>query len=110
MDKFPDTFNRKICNDRMAKNQLILIKDVRKSFVDQVEKAVEDCSQTVTLEFPDRLWHEHKVVIIKEILERFGKVKVQTSNIHANVIKSIQNIEDIPNNVKKVIIEFIKDE
>lgn len=110
MDKFPDTFNRKICNDRMAKNQFILIKEVRKNFVDIVEKAVEDCSQYVTLEFPDRLWHEHKTVIIRELLERFGKIKVQTSNVHANVVKIIQSIEDIPNNVKKVIIEFIKDE
>jgi len=110
MDKFPDTFNRKICNDRMARNQLTLIKEVRKSFVDIVEKAVEDCSQTVTLEFPDRLWHEHKTIIIRELLERFGKIKIQTSSVHANVIKTIQSIEDIPNNVKKVIIEFIKDE
>ena len=110
MDKFPDTFNRKICNDRMAKNQLILIKDVRKNFFDIVEKGINDCSQSVMLDFPDRLWHEHKTAIIIELLERFGRVKIQTSNSHANVIKTIQNTEDIPNNVKKVIIEFIKDE
>lgn len=110
MDKFPDTFNRKTCNDQMAKNQLVLIKDVRQNFTDLVKKAVEDCNQKITLEFPDRLWHEHKTVIVKEILERFGKIKIQTTNIHADVIKTIQNIEDIPTNVKKIIIEFIKDE
>lgn len=109
MDKFPEGFTRKICNDQMAKNQLMLIKDVRKTFYDSTLKSVEDCNPKLTLEFPDKLWHEHKVVLIKELLERFGKLKI-VCGAQYEVTRLIDNVEDVPIGVKRVIIEFIKDE
>ena len=109
MEEFPDTFNRKRCNDIMTTNQLILIKDVRKQFFDIVKASLEECSPQVTLDFPEKLWHEHKLTLIKELLERFGKIKIQTSNVHYETTKLITTLEDVPNFVKKVIIEFIKD-
>ena len=38
MDKFPEEFTRKTCNDQMALNQLILIRDVRKNFYENIQK------------------------------------------------------------------------
>jgi len=109
MDKFPETFTRKICNEQMAKNQSILIKDIRKTFYDAGVKAVEDCSQKLSLEFPDKLWHEHKLTLIKELLERFGKFKI-VCGAQYEVTRLIDNIVDVPNNVKKIVVEFIKDD
>jgi len=109
MDKFPEGFTRKTCNDQMAVNQQVLIKEVRKIFYENALKAVENCSHKLTLEFPDKLWHEHKLTMIKEFLERFGKFKI-VCGAQYEVTRLIDNIEDVPMNVKKIIIEFIKDE
>lgn len=110
MDKFPDNFNRKTCNDIMKDCQEELVKTVRKAFYDTIQKSVQDCSQIAILEFPDKLWHQHKIVLIKEILDRFGKVKIQTiTSTHDRVVQ-ITNSNDIPTNVKRITIEFIKDD
>jgi hypothetical protein len=108
MDKFPDNFTRKTCNDQMATNQLILIKGVRKKFYEAMLEAISDCSHKLILEFPDKLWHEHKLTLIKELLERFGKFKIVCGSQY-DVTRLIDNIQDVPMNIKKIIIEFIKD-
>lgn len=109
MDKFPDVFNRKVCNETMEKNQSELIKKVRNEFHQSVLNTINDCDSVATLEFPEKLWHVHRVTLIKELLERFGKVKIQTSNAHCYVTKLITLPEDIPNFVTKVLVEFIKE-
>lgn len=110
MDKFPDTFNRKNCNDTMEKNQLDLIKQVRKDFYEISLRSINDCEQQIILPFPDKLWHEHKLTIIGELLEKFGKLKVKTINPQCDIIKSITSVEDVPASAKKILIEFKKDE
>ena len=109
MDEFPETFNRKVCNDVMTCNQAKLIKEVRKTFYDLVQEAVDNCSSVVTLDFPEKLWHEHRVTLIKELIDRFGKIKIQTSNIHCETTKLITSVDDVPNFVKKVLVEFVKE-
>ena len=106
MDKFPDTLNRKTCVDRMAIKQTELIKETRKNMSDAITNYTEECNPIMILEFPDRLWHEHKIVIIKELLEKFGKLKVTNPQIIACVTSTISDIKDIPPNVKKITIEF----
>ncbi|QKF94381.1 hypothetical protein QKU48_gp0923 [Fadolivirus algeromassiliense] len=108
MNQFPDTFTRQVCHDILTKNQLELIKQVRDTFHKTTLKAVQDCDPEVVLEFPDKLWHEHRVTLIQEILERFGKIKIKTNNPDYNALKSITDTDDLPTNIKKVIIEFIK--
>lgn len=109
MDQFPETFNRKVCNDVMTQNQATLIKEVRKTFYELVQEAISSCSPIVVLEFPEKLWHEHRLTLIKELIERFGKIKIQTSNIHCETTKLITSVEDVPNFVKKVLVEFVKE-
>ena len=106
MDKFPDTFTRKTCIDKMTVKQVSLLKQTRKDFVDQVEKFTEETNPIMTLEFPERLWHEHKLTLIRELLEKFGKLKVKVVNPQAEVTKSIADVNDAPTNIRKVIIEF----
>lgn len=106
MDKFPESINRKSCIDKMAINQAELVKETRKNMVDSITRYVEECNPTMILEFPDRLWHEHKIVLIKELLDRFGKLKATNPQTIANVTSTISDIKDIPPNVKKVTIEF----
>lgn len=109
MNQFPNEFNRKVCNDTMTKNQDELIKTIRKQFHEQVLETISNCDSIASLEFPQKLWHCHRVTIISELLERFGKVRVQTANTHFDVTKLITTVEDIPNSVGKVLIDFIKE-
>ena len=109
MDKFPDNFNRKVCNDTMEKNQSELIKTVRNEFHQIVLETINSCESVATLEFPEKLWHIHRITLIKELLERFGKVKIQTSNAHCEMTKLITVVDDVPNFVKKVLVDFVKE-
>ncbi|ARF09620.1 hypothetical protein Indivirus_1_243 [Indivirus ILV1] len=109
MNQFPEDFNRKVCNDTMEKNQNELVKVIRQNFHKKVSETITDCESVATLEFPSKLWHCHRITIIKELLERFGKVRIQVANTHYDVTKLITSIDDVPNYVSKVLIEFIKE-
>ena len=108
MEKFPDDFNRKTCNDILTKNQTELIKQVRKIFYDTITKAIDDCDQYVILTFPDKLWQEQRAELIKELLDRFGKIKLEMVNPQHSITKLINDANDIPKDVKKVTIKFIE--
>lgn len=108
MDQFPTNFTRQVCHDILTKNQSDLIKQVRDQFHKETLKAIEQCNPEVMLEFPEKLWHEHRVTLIKELLDRFGKIKIKTNNPEYNALKPITTTDDLPNNIKKVIIEFMK--
>lgn|SRR5579863_4867363 len=107
MDKFPQHFNRSACNEIMEKCQIELVKNIRQTFYESINKSVNDCMPQVTLEFPDNLWDEHRMTLIKELLERFGKLKIQIVSEHI-LIKLVTHIDNVPSGVKNVIIEFIK--
>lgn len=110
MDKFPEDFTRQACNEIMGECQSELIKTVRQSFYETIQKSVHDCVQIVLLEFPDKLWNEHRETLIKELLDRFLKLTIKTfGGLNPDMTKTITKAIDIPINVKRVIIEFIKD-
>jgi hypothetical protein len=110
MDSFPDDFNRQVCNEKMQNSQAHLIKSVRKTFYDTITDLVGSCTQLITVEFPEQLWNEHRKTLIRELLERFGKLTIHT-NSDTPMKKLIEkNINDIPNNVKKVTLDFIKND
>lgn len=108
MDKFPDNFNRQYCHDIIEKNQLDMIKKIRKEFYDIIEKSLVDCNKEVQLPFPSKLWNEHRLTIAKELLERFGKIIVKINNNHSNATKPVTKIEEIPKDVNVIILEFFK--
>lgn len=110
MDKFPDDFSWVIGNEKLTKNQTELIKLVRKSFYEQYIKSIEDCERQVTFKFPDKLWKEHRLQIIEEVLEKFGKIKLATVGSQHNTIKLISNMqESIPDKITSITIEFVKE-
>lgn len=109
MDKFPDSFNRATCYDIMEQCQTELLKTTRNTIYENIQTSVRDCSQLITLEFPDKLWNEHRITLIRELLERFGKIRVEDPNKGAPRIKQLNITEAIPDNVKRVTIDLIKD-
>lgn len=108
MNTFPESFNRKTCIDRMTAIQKELVKETRETFYKAISSYTEECNPIMILTFPDRLWHEHKVTIAKELLDRFGKIILKSMGTQADITKPITDIEDFPKNVnvKKIIIEF----
>ncbi len=110
MDKFPETFSRQECNKMMEKCQLELIKSVRQKFYDDIQSAVQDCTQIVTLVFPDKLWNEHRKTLILELFEKFGKIIVQEIGIQdtKRFINNETDITRMPSNIKYVTIDFMK--
>lgn len=110
MEKFPENFNRKICMDVISKNQSDLIKKVRRDFYEKIMASTDTCEIDVKLDFPEKLWHEHKITLIKELIDKFGKIKVRTTNPQCEVLKLINDPEEIPRNAKQLIIEFVRDE
>ena len=111
MDKYPDAFNRQVCIDLMTKQQTLLIRETRKSFYTTIIALSEKCESTITLDFPDKLWFEHKQTLIKELLTLFGKIKIKIIDRPNDTILPITNIEALPknSNIKKIIIEFPRD-
>lgn len=105
METFPLDLNRQSCIDKMSVYQQDLIKDTRKSLVENITRFTEECNPIMTLNFPDRLWHKHKVTLIKELLERFGKLKIKSDGLYNTTI-TINNTNDLPSNIVQIIIEF----
>lgn len=106
MDKFPENFNRQNCNDNMEKAQNELIREVRKAFYDSITMGIDNCSQVISVEFPDKLWDIHRKTIIIELMERFGKLILSTNGIPGITKPVIKQSEILPN-TKKVTIEFV---
>jgi hypothetical protein len=110
MEKFPDTFDRKSCSEELAKNQLSLLRETRQIFVDKTLMSIKNCDADIRLDFPEKLWNDHKITIITELLEKFGKLKIQINNVSHGVTKVIKLGDTVPNDVKSVIIEFLKND
>lgn len=106
MDEFPENINRKNCLETLEKNQLGLIRDCREDFTKSIITALNNCEKSVTLLFNDKLWSEHRVKLTSELLDRFGEVKTVTSQDRIDVFKLTSNIEDIRDNIQKIIIYF----
>jgi hypothetical protein len=108
MDSYPDAFNRTSCIDIMTKQQALMIKETRQHFYDTIMRLTDKCESVMVLEFPDKLWFEHKHTLIKEILERFGKIKIKILSRPADATIPITNIELVPKDsgIKMIILEF----
>lgn len=106
MESFPENINRADCLKVLIKNQGKLIKEVRAQFTTELQSAIEKHSRQVTLTFPDLLWKENRATIASELLERFGEIIMQTEEQKYEINQSIDNVDAIPHNVKKLIINF----
>jgi len=108
MDKFPDDFNRKVCYDIIEFNQSNLLKKTRQDIYDIIMNDVQLCERQTIVTFPERLWEIHRIQIVRELLERFNKVKLTTINSQHTVVKIISDIENVPDHIKQVTIDLIK--
>jgi hypothetical protein len=111
MEKFPDTFGRASCLEIMTKQQTEIIKETRKSFFDAINDLTTKCELVMELNFPDKLWYEHKYTLIGEILQKFGKIKIKIIGRPNDATLLIVNMDEVPknSNIKKIIIEFPRD-
>lgn len=110
MDSFPENFTRQTCMVTMKDNQGELLKHIRKEFHDNIQDGIAKCEREICISFPDKLWPEHRKTITAELLMRFGKLRVKMVNPQCEVTKLISDQNEIPDNVKRVIIEFWKDD
>ena len=108
MDYFPDNFNLKTCMDVIGKKQAKLIKEERQNLYDTTIAAVESCEKHVELVFSKKVWPENRNVLTLELLEKFGELKVTTMQGGFDITGVAADAEDIPKNIKSVIIEFWK--
>jgi len=109
MDNFPDELTLTMCMNIIAVNQNKLIKDIRQSFCEIVLSAVNDCEKNVVLEFPDKLWPEHRVTIAIELLERFGEIYITSKQGNVALsTKVVNDPKDIPKNIHQITLEFHK--
>ena len=105
---FPDDFNLKSCLSIIKYNQTGIINNTKSNFYKKVMTASETCEKKVELIFPDKLWHENKLIIISEIMDRFGGVLVKANKTSHEVTIFIENKKDLPNNITGIILELWK--
>ena len=106
MDHFPEEFNRGSIMKQLEKNQAMIIKEVRQEFYEHVVESVKCSDRSITLEFPAKLWPENRLVITKELLEKFGILKVSIPGDQYVTTKTASDEDSLPTNIKSVRIEF----
>lgn len=117
MDYFPDNFNRESCLGCLGENQITLLKNTRKKFYDQINNDIINLKETITLSFDDSLWNKYKKVIVRELLDRFDYLNIETyvsQNGKGLFIKTTTNRQinkssEIPDDIINIKINFVID-
>lgn len=111
MESFPPSINRMYCINALNTNQTLLLLDLRKSFTDLIFESLEKSQKSVLLEFDKKIWPSTKSTIIKELLERFGEIKIisKTNKLEITTITTLPsfNPDNITNDTVGIVIEFI---
>lgn len=108
MDVFPDDLNMQNCMNIMKTKQKEMIKNVRAKLASDIGQAINICMKSVKLKFPENLWNEQRVILTKELLERFGELHIGTTQKKYNVTTFAHSEENIPNEIEFVRIDFWK--
>lgn len=107
MEGFPDEFNRTNLYTKMEKSQEKLIKDTRRRFFDEINESINNCSRVVSLVFPINMWNKYRIILIKELIERFNELRVYTDKSTHGTVRLIDNtVKDLPRNINKIDIEY----
>ena len=107
-EEFPEDITLQKCLTIIENNQAVLIVDTRKEFTQNIRDASESCEKKVNLEFSHKLWSDNRVKIAKELLERFGEIKVYMRQNKFTVNKTVSDENEIPAEIESVTIEFWK--
>jgi hypothetical protein len=108
MESFPDHIERVACKNKLTQNQKILTQTQREIFTNEIDNAITKCEKEVHLAFDKKLWPEHRVVIAKELLARFGQLKVhKVDKNYSDISKKASRNQEIPINIISITIEFV---
>ena len=108
MDSFPETFGLKQCMEIIETQQDVLVKEIRQNFYDKVMEAAKKCKKDVELTFPENLWDEHRLKITRELVQKFGEIRVISIQDKAKSKRPISDPNDVPKNVDAITIQFSK--
>lgn len=106
MDTFPEDFNKTVLYNKMERAQEKLIKDTRRKFHEEINESVTNCSRTVSLIVPDNMWNKYRVILVTELIARFGELRVYTDKLTHGTTRLIDNTKDIPRYVNKIELEY----
>lgn len=121
MNSFPDNFNRESCLKSLDENQLILLENTRKKFYDQINNNITNLREIIILSFDDCLWNKHRKVIVRELLDKFDYLNIETyiskntqmgkgiSIKNATSSRQINKSSEIPDNIINIRINFVID-
>jgi hypothetical protein len=109
-NEFPEDIDLQNCIKIIETNQLGLLIQTRQIFTNSIRQACTICEKNVKLDFSDKLWYDNRLIIAKELLERFGEIKVimNGNSSEYQVGKSISDPSILPSEIAAVIIEFWK--
>jgi hypothetical protein len=106
MDKFPDHIAINVCKERLTRNEIELLRKTREDFTRIIDDNVRDIRRTNDLVFDTRLSTECKKIIVTELLERFGSVKITYNNGHGFVTTEIHIGSNVPLNIISLSISI----
>lgn len=78
MEKFPDFINRTNVLEKLRENQNFLLEKTRELFTKTIRLKIANSERNITLHFDEKLWKQNRAVIVRELLERYGEIKIKT--------------------------------
>ncbi|ARF10300.1 hypothetical protein Hokovirus_1_179 [Hokovirus HKV1] len=105
MDTFPDIINRSYCTEKIEEHQNILLKKTRELFTQVIRDTINDYQKIISLQFDNKLSKKNRIIIMNELLKRFGEISVTTITNIDIVINYSSNIEEY-DMVKRITIRI----
>lgn len=78
MDVFPDTITRTYCTKKIEEHQTILLKKTRDKFTEVIRDTIKNIKRIIYLQFDHKLSKTNRIIITKELLDRFGEFTITT--------------------------------
>jgi len=105
MEVFPPEINKANCKKVLKDNQKKLLCKTREIFSEEIVNALDKCEKHVVLKFDKRLWFKYRLVISRELLEKFGVLEILTG-IDYKVRKTISDSEQLNEHINSIKINF----
>lgn len=99
-----DNISMLICRNKLYDNQSILLKKTRKHITKSILSEIDNNNNNASVNLDNKLWDENKIIIIEELLEKFG-VLTLTNKRGKIFIKSLAD-NNIINNIATITINF----
>lgn len=77
MNNFPDNLTKQSCRNLRKTSQIKLMELVREKFYAKIILDAENSKRNSTLDFPKNLYRKNRLIICKELYERFDTAKIE---------------------------------